>query len=418
MKLIAIDSSGLTASVAVLTEEELIAEYTVQHQKTHSRTLLPMLDEICRMTEQDLTDIDAVAVACGPGSFTGLRIGSATAKGIGLALQKPLIEVPTLMALAYALPGAQDAVICPIMDARRGQVYNGLYRFAGGRLETLADQRALSIDELCAELNDRFAGMPGCGDGGDSDPDKAACTVIFLGDGVPVCRGQIEEKLKTPHLFAPVHVSRQRAAAVGACAFEMLKRGVKPVPAETHVPVYLRKSQAEREREAKKVTFSIREMTAEDIPEVCRIEENCFTGEAWTESALYTYLLREDALLIVAEESAPDGGTKTIAGYAGLLMVPEEADLISIAVLPTHRREGAATLLLHALRDMGREKGVSVIHLEVRSGNAAALAFYEKEGFTVDGVRKNYYRDPVEDAVNMTWRAEAGQKQKSEQEFS
>ena len=101
MKILALDSSGLVASVAVVEDNQLLAEYTVNYKKTHSQTLLPMLDEIANMTELDLTTIDAIAIAAGPGSFTGLRIGSATAKGLGLALKKPLISIPTVDALAY-----------------------------------------------------------------------------------------------------------------------------------------------------------------------------------------------------------------------------------------------------------------------------------------------------------------------------
>lgn len=101
MKVLSIDSSGLVATVAVVENDNMLAEYTVNYKKTHSQTLLPMLDEIAKMIELDLKTIDAVAVAAGPGSFTGLRIGSATAKGLGLALHKPLVEIPTLEGLAY-----------------------------------------------------------------------------------------------------------------------------------------------------------------------------------------------------------------------------------------------------------------------------------------------------------------------------
>ena len=101
MKILGLDSSGIVASVAVVQDDVLVAEYTVNYKKTHSQTLLPMLDEIVRMTEMDLNTIDAIAIAAGPGSFTGLRIGSATAKGLGLALRKPLIAVPTVEGLAY-----------------------------------------------------------------------------------------------------------------------------------------------------------------------------------------------------------------------------------------------------------------------------------------------------------------------------
>ena len=128
MRILALDSSGLVATVAIVEDEQTVAEYTVNYKKTHSQTLLPMLDEIVKMTEFDLNTIDAIAVAGGPGSFTGLRIGSATAKGLGLALNKPLIHVPTVDGMAYNLFGCKG-LICPIMDARRNQVYTGIYRF-------------------------------------------------------------------------------------------------------------------------------------------------------------------------------------------------------------------------------------------------------------------------------------------------
>ena len=120
MKVLGLDSSGLVAGVALIQDDVLIAEYTTDYKKTHSQTLLPMLDELRRMVDLDLKSIDLIAVAAGPGSFTGLRIGSATAKGLGLALDIPLAAVPTVDALAYNLYGCEQ-LICPMMDARRGQ---------------------------------------------------------------------------------------------------------------------------------------------------------------------------------------------------------------------------------------------------------------------------------------------------------
>ena len=168
MRILALDSSGLVASVAIVEEEQTVAEYTVNYKKTHSQTLLPMLDEIVKMTDMGLQSIDAIAVAGGPGSFTGLRIGSATAKGLGLALNKPLIHIPTLEGMAYNLYGS-SAVICPIMDARRKQVYTGIYRFEEGELKVLEDQTAIAVDELIQKLNEM----------GEE--------VVFLGDGAGVC---------------------------------------------------------------------------------------------------------------------------------------------------------------------------------------------------------------------------------------
>ena len=128
MKILGLDSSGLVASVAVVEDDRLLAEYTTDYKKTHSQTLLPMLDELKKMIELDCSTLDAIAISSGPGSFTGLRIGSATAKGLGLALKKPLVEVPTLEGLAWNLWGASE-IVCPVMDARRNQVYTGAYTF-------------------------------------------------------------------------------------------------------------------------------------------------------------------------------------------------------------------------------------------------------------------------------------------------
>ena len=134
MKILGLDSSGLVAGVAIVEDNVLLAEYTTNYKKTHSQTLLPMLAELREMIDLDMESIDAIAIAAGPGSFTGLRIGAATAKGLGLALDKPLVEVPTLEGLAYNLCGT-DKLVCPLMDARRNQVYTGVYEFVRDGVE-------------------------------------------------------------------------------------------------------------------------------------------------------------------------------------------------------------------------------------------------------------------------------------------
>lgn len=228
MRILALDSSGLVASVAIMEEEQTIAEYTVNYKKTHSQTLLPMLDEIVKMTEMDLNTIDAIAIAGGPGSFTGLRIGSATAKGLGLALGKPLIHVPTLEGLACNLYGC-SSLICPIMDARRNQVYTGVYRLNESGLQVVKEQMAIDVGVLAEQLN------------------ALGEAVTFLGDGVLVYRDQLEEKLTVPFTFAPANMNRQRAASVGLRGFQYYREGRIETAAE-HQPDYLRVSQAERER--------------------------------------------------------------------------------------------------------------------------------------------------------------------------
>lgn len=228
MKILALDSSGLVASVAVVEDDTLLAEYTVNYKKTHSQTLLPMLDEAVKMIELDLKSIDAIAVTGGPGSFTGLRIGSATAKGLGLALGKPIVAVPTVDALAFNLCGCTRN-ICPMMDARRNQVYTGIYRFLDGRLEIRHPQEPMAVKAIAEELN------------------AMGEAVVFLGDGVPVYREMLKELIKVPYSFAPAHLNRQRASAVAVLAMQYAREGKIETAAE-HRPEYLRMSQAERER--------------------------------------------------------------------------------------------------------------------------------------------------------------------------
>jgi len=231
MKLLALDSSGLVASVAIVTEEAVLAEYTVNYKKTHSQTLLPMLDEIVKMLGMDLSEVDGIAVSAGPGSFTGLRIGSATAKGLGLALEKPIIPIPTLEGLAYNLQG-YEGLICPMMDARRNQVYTGLYEFEQDKLINIHNQKAIAVEEIIDEIN------------------QMGRNVIYLGDGATIYHSIIREKTKVNYSLAPIHMNRQRAASIGALGLVYMKEG-KVEASEDHAPIYLRVSQAERERAEK-----------------------------------------------------------------------------------------------------------------------------------------------------------------------
>lgn len=228
MKILAIEASSLVASVAILTDDTITAEYSMNHKITHSQTLMPMIDEIIKRTDTVIEEFDAIAVSAGPGSFTGLRIGSATAKGLGQALNIPLIHVPTLDAMAYNAFG-YDGIICPIMDARRSQVYTGIYSFEGQDLKIHLENSAISIDELMEKLNSMNQ------------------RVLFIGDGIPVFADFIKECAAFEYCFAPANMNRQRAASVASLGAVYYTEGRTELPQE-HLPEYLRVSQAERER--------------------------------------------------------------------------------------------------------------------------------------------------------------------------
>ena len=229
MKILGIDSSGNVGSVAYVSDGVVISEYTLNNKKTHSQTLLPMIDDMVKKAEINLDELDAIAISQGPGSFTGLRIGSATAKGIAYVKDIPIVPVYTTEALCYNLYG-ETGLICPIMDARRGQVYTGIFNFSeDGSLETLLETTALSIEELLeklAEFNQQ---------------------VTFLGDGVDVFKDKIKELLKIPYKFAFGNNRLQRASSVALYGEILFEKGIKQ-DAASHAPIYLRMSQAERER--------------------------------------------------------------------------------------------------------------------------------------------------------------------------
>ena len=389
MRVLAIDSSGLTATVAVVEETQTVAEYTINYKKTHSQTLLPMIDEVVKMTELDLGTIDAIAVAGGPGSFTGLRIGSATAKGLGLALNKPLIHVPTVDGLAYNVFGCED-IICPIMDARRNQVYTGIYTFskkAGekeGRnlvepvFQVIKMQMAVSIEELAERLN------------------RYRRPVVFLGDGVPVYENVLAEKLTVPYSFAPAYMNRQRAAVVGTLAIQYYKSG-KFETAEEHRPDYLRVSQAERERaqREKEAEIIVRELKVEDSAAVAEMEQQIFS-DSWSEKSVLETVQQKQSVCFAAEKAGH------LLGYLLAYHAADEAEIARIAVQKEARRQGTAGKLMQALEHYCEEHKMEKLLLDVRESNEAARSFYTKNGFVEDGIRQGFYVNPSEDAVLMS----------------
>lgn len=389
MRVLAIDSSGLTATVAVVEDTQTVAEYTINYKKTHSQTLLPMIDEVVKMTELDLNTIDAIAVAGGPGSFTGLRIGSATAKGLGFALNKPLIHVPTVDGLAYNVYGCED-IICPIMDARRNQVYTGIYTFSkkagtkeGSNLvepvfQVIKMQMAVSIEELAERLN------------------RYRRPVVFLGDGVPVYENILAEKLTVPYSFAPAYMNRQRAAVVGTLGIQYYKAR-KFETAEEHRPDYLRVSQAERERaqREKEAEIIVRELKVEDSAAVAEMEQQIFS-DPWSEKSVMETVQQKQSVCFAAEKAGH------LLGYLLAYHAADEAEIARIAVQKEARRQGAAGKLMQALEHYCEEHKMEKLLLDVRESNEAARSFYTKNGFVEDGIRQGFYTNPSEDAVLMS----------------
>jgi tRNA threonylcarbamoyladenosine biosynthesis protein TsaB len=229
LKILAVDSSAKSASVAVCENGKLISECFVNASLTHSRTLMPMVDNALTQADMNIGDIDAFCVNVGPGSFTGIRIGVAAVKGLALADNKPCAGVSTLESVAYNF--ADDScIVCPAMDARCNQVYTAIFRCTNNIVERICEDKAISIDELYAEL---------------SQYDEK---IYLAGDGAEICMKAFGDKLSNIHLSGEIR--RYQRAFGSALVAENNKEAF--IDSALLAPVYLRLPQAERELKIRK----------------------------------------------------------------------------------------------------------------------------------------------------------------------
>ena len=231
MKILGVESASLTASASLLLDGALVSESSTCYKKTHSETLLPMIRETMENGGTKIGELDAIAVSAGPGSFTGLRIGASIVKGLCFAADIPVIPVPTLDAMAYGCYGSSFLLV-PILDARRGEVYTGAYRFCGGEFTILQQGSAIPMLEEIEIVKKLSA--------------ETGLTAAFFGDGIPVHAETIRRALPEG-VILPSPIGFQRASSVALYGETLAKQGVKE-SAESFVPTYLRLSQAERER--------------------------------------------------------------------------------------------------------------------------------------------------------------------------
>lgn len=231
MKVLAIDTSTVVAAVALMDDEKLMGEYSLNNKKTHSQKLMVMIKEIFNDLEIKPSDIDVFAASTGPGSFTGLRIGVTTAKAMAYATSKPVISVPTLDALAYNVV-TSSFIICPILDARNNQVFTALYQPKDNRLERITDYLGIPVAQLVQLIKEKNK------------------TVVFTGDAIDLHKDYFITELGGNCEFSPLAMRLQRASSVAEIALKMAREGKFENSFEL-VPFYLRKSQAERELEKK-----------------------------------------------------------------------------------------------------------------------------------------------------------------------
>jgi|LSQX01.3.fsa_nt_gb tRNA threonylcarbamoyladenosine biosynthesis protein TsaB len=229
MRVLAVDTASVVATAAVIDKDKLICEHVLNHKKTHSEKIMPMIEEILNSSEIDIKDIDIFAAAVGPGSFTGLRIGIAAIKGFAQAIDRPVVGVSTLEGLAYNT-GINQYILSPIMDARRNQVYNAIYKWNNNELEEIEAPRALALGELMKEIINNKR------------------QVIFTGDGVDVYKETLLSELGNLCILAPYNQRINRASSIAEIALRKAEKG-EIQDYSTFVPFYLRKSQAEQAME-------------------------------------------------------------------------------------------------------------------------------------------------------------------------
>ena len=230
MTILAIDSSAKAASVCIANEEKIIGEFFINTSLTHSQTLMPMTEQLLKNTELTIDDVDAIAVNAGPGSFTGVRIGVAAAKGLAFPKNLPCVSVSTLESMAYNLLGT-DCVVCAVMDARCSQVYNAMFRIKGETVERLTDDRALSLSDLLLEFK---------------HTDER---ILIVGDGAEITYDFLKNEASNA-VLAPKNRRTQTASSVALAAFQKLFKGKTQTAAEL-MPIYLRLPQAQRELNAR-----------------------------------------------------------------------------------------------------------------------------------------------------------------------
>lgn len=374
MKILGIDTSTSSLSVAVTNDRILQSEYSINHQLTHSEQLMPSIDAMLASLGYLPKDLDAIGVCIGPGSFTGIRIGVASANAMAMTLGIPVVGISSLLAMAHSVYRSKDVVFATL-DAQRDRVYRAAYSFLDG-CEMLLPEEVIEKQQLYEEL-------------------ASYESPILLGDALFMMK-ELPEGTQTGR------VNERYIRASEVCF--LTKRVIDQKETGGFVrPVYLRKSQAEIQFEEKlrqENRYLLRQMDANSVHAVHEIEKLCFPIP-WTLHALREELKNPKAHYLVLEEQS----SGRIVAYGGFWQILDEAHICNVAVHPEDRGLGLGSRIVEAMIEKAKSLGITQMTLEVRTSNETAKKLYEKYGFKIGGIRKEYYSDNREDALIM-WRRE------------
>ena len=387
---LSIECATERAEVAVLDEAgQTLALVREAIGHGHTRRLAPMIDRALREAGRSASDLSWVAADRGPGSFTGVRVGLATAEALALATRAELLAADSLESLA-AGSGARRALVVPLVGAGRRDLYSGYFRAdPAGAVSLLAAPRVGPIDSTLEGAREALALLP-------------AAAIRFVGPGAARERVALEAAFpgSTHPAWREDGLSALDLAAVARARRGAPDEGVRPA---SLAPLYVRSAQAEEKVRHRALAANpprLRALTAADLPEVAALERRVF-ADPWPEEFFLGEIRHPLAHARLAEQ---DG---TLAGYCLAWLGEGAGHLGNLAVAPEFRRRGIAAALLEELIASARKQAVEHLALEVRVSNFAAQWFYRARGFRLAGLRRRYYRDNQEDALIMEWRGRA-----------
>ena len=377
MKILAVDTSSKRCSVAILEDNKILINLYNDDEKTHSVKLMPMIDEALKKVELSLDDINLLSCSIGPGSFTGVRIGVATVKAFADVKNIPIVGVSSLESLAYNVKhlAKSSDIVCALIDAKNENVYCGLYYFEKNDcnlIEIFTDNIQSSITKIQDNLLD-----------------KKVDNIIFVGDGAIIYKEKLFSSFANAK-FVSDEENIQNGISIAKAGLQKFQNG-EYGDSSSISPIYLRKSQAERALEEKIKIFP---MTEDDIKSITPNFKSEF-DEFWNISNLQNDFNNQNSKYFVAKID------NEIVGFAGILKICDEANIMNIVTKTNKRHLGIGTKLLEKLISSAKNLKCTSITLEVNSHNTYAINLYKKFNFKRIGLRKKYYNN-TDDAIIMS----------------
>lgn len=382
--ILALETATIPGSVALARDGEVVGEGELSRDRYISEDLLPAVDGLLGRAGVGPESLDVLAIAIGPGSFTGLRVGLATIKGLSLVLDIPIAPVSSLCAIASAADPKGGGVVRAVIDAGRGDFFGGVFRAEAGRVEPVEDEKRVRWVDLWPNVRsgEMVAGL------------------------IPE-----PERVRGRTAGVTIETLRPTAGGVARLAFDLIARGgIQPMAMDDVRVRYLKPSWAEEVRDArtavagagkegvKESSVVVDRMSAADLPAVLAIERSSFSNP-WTMAQFMAELAASHRASVPLVARNAEGRP---VGFLCGRIAAGEAEILDLAVEAGRRRWGIGARLLSVFLDEARSAGVSRVHLEVRASNTRAQLFYKRFGFQGVGRRPAYYRRPTEDAILLT----------------